>query len=170
MNKNLIIAISGIVVVAGVAGFILLNKNNSQLPVDSECSQLCASAKTACPSLIDQKTCETKCPKFSQETKEHLLGAKSCEALTQKPELISELLIPEIKKPEQKEVSSDCEAACGKYVMSCLTAEEMAIEVSSGAGGRYNSCLKKCSDWSADKIECMITAFDCEAMTDKCGL
>jgi len=168
MNKNLIIAISGIIVVAGVAGFILLNKNNSQLPVDSKCSQICADAKTACPSLIDQKNCETKCPNLSQDTKEHLLGAKSCEELTQKPELISELLIPEIKKPEQKEASSDCEAACNKYVLSCLTLVPNASEALFEDG--FNSCLKECTKWSMDKTECMITAFNCEAMTDKCGL
>lgn len=169
MNKNLIIAISGVVVVAGVAGFILLNKNNSQPPVDSECSQICADAKTACPSLIDQKNCETKCPNFSQKTKEHLLGAKSCEELTQKPELISELIIPEIKTPELKKASSDCEAACGYYGSLCMDALEMATELSNNQR-KYNSCIQDCSSWSEDKVECILTAFNCEAMTEVCGL
>ncbi len=64
--------------------------------------------------------------------------------------------------------SKDCEAACGHYVTACLTLVPNATQALFDDG--YNSCLGECAKWSDNKVSCMITAFDCEAMTDVCGL
>jgi uncharacterized protein YmfQ (DUF2313 family) len=34
----------------------------------------------------------------------------------------------------------------------------------------FDSCLTECANWNAQKVECMINAFNCEAMAEVCGL
>lgn len=64
--------------------------------------------------------------------------------------------------------SEDCEAACGHYVTACLTFVPNATQALFDDG--YNSCLGECAKWNDNKVSCMISAFDCEAMTEVCGL
>jgi hypothetical protein len=172
MNKNIIIAI-GAVVVVGVAGVILMNKSdNSGEVVGAECVQICSQANEACPSLIDKTTCENKCSEFSDEVKDFLVDADSCEKLAQRPDLLSTVIVPEVNEPENlnsdKEASQDCEAACGKYVSACLTLVPNASEILFNDG--YDSCLGECAKWNDSKVDCMINAFNCQAMTETCGL
>ncbi|MDO8260192.1 MAG: hypothetical protein Q7T50_01685, partial [Candidatus Magasanikbacteria bacterium] len=84
------------------------------------------------------------------------------------PELLSELVVPEINTPELKPASSDCEAACGNYVTLCLMLVPGASEELFSDG--LDSCLGECATWDAPKVECMINSFDCPAMTNVCGL
>ncbi len=169
-KKTLFYVIGGIVAVATVA--IMLSGGggggSQNTVVSDECVELCQKANETCASLIDITTCQSKCPSFSEETKDHLNNATSCEELSQKPELIADVIIPEVKAPEQKVASNDCEAACGRYVTACLTLVPNATEALFEDG--YNSCLGECTKWNLQKIDCMINAFDCESMTEVCGL
>ena len=173
MNKNIIIAIGVVVVVGGVVGVVLMNKSdNNEEVVDAECVQICSQANSACPSLIEKTTCETKCADFSDEIKDFLVNADSCEKLTQRPDLLSEVIVPEVNQSENSnnnEVSgNDCEAACGSYVAKCLTLVPNASEALFQEG--LSSCMGQCANWNLNKIDCMINAFSCEAMTETCGL
>lgn len=136
--------------------------------VSDECVQLCKQANETCASLIDITTCQSKCANFSEDAKNHLKNSSSCEELSQKPELLSEVIIPEAVTPEQKVATNDCEAACGKYVSACLTLVPNATEALFNEG--FDSCLTECANWNAQKVECMINAFNCEAMAEVCGL
>lgn len=150
-----------IVILAGGGG-----SNNTG--VSDECVELCKQANETCESLIDIATCQSKCPNFSDETKNHLYSATSCEELSQKPDLLSDVIIPEANTPKQNIASSDCEAACGRYTSACLTLVPNASEALFEEG--YNSCLTECNSWNTQKIDCMINAFDCQSMTEICGL
>lgn len=133
------------------------------------CSEICEKASKACPSLINQNDCNSKCGSLSEEAKKHLQESDNCEQITSKPELIADLIIPEAASPKPTDESaSECEAACGSYVMKCLTLVPNATEALFEDG--LNSCMKECAGWDNNKVGCMINAFDCEAMTDVCGL
>lgn len=134
----------------------------------NNCVSICDNASNVCPSLIDKNTCESKCGDFNQDTKDYLTQSQSCEELSQRPDLISDLLIPEINTPQEKVSTNDCEAACGSYVGKCLTLVPNASEALFDDG--YNSCLQECDKRDLNKVDCMISAFDCEAMTNVCGL
>lgn len=62
----------------------------------------------------------------------------------------------------------DCEAACGNYVTACLTLVPNATEKLFEEG--FDSCMSECAAWAPEKVECMIGALSCEAMTNVCGL
>lgn len=162
------ISISGLILAIGATSFVLLNKTDNKTIQENGCSEICANAKTACPSLIDQKNCNNKCSSFDQETKDHLKNSKSCEELTQKPELISNVIIPEINTPEQKKASNKCESACNNYVKKCLTLVPGADQLLFNEG--FNSCMGECSGWEDEKTTCLVGAMSCPAMTEQCGL
>lgn len=134
----------------------------------SDCTSICDNASNICPSLVDKNNCKSKCGDFAQDTKDHLKNSQSCEELSQKPDLIADLLIPTIDKPQEKAIINDCEAACNHYVLACLTLVPNATQSLFDDG--YNSCLPECDKWDAKKVDCMINAFDCPAMTEQCGL
>jgi hypothetical protein len=121
-----------------------------------------------CPSLIDKNVCESKCPEMDSEKKDHLMQSQSCEELSQRQDLISDLLIPELNQPEKKVSTNDCEIACGAYVGKCLTFVPNATQALFDDG--YNSCLQECETRDLNKVDCMVSAFDCESMTEICGL
>lgn len=162
-------AIVAVIVASG--GIILLtqNKQTADNQHKSACADSCQSANQTCPALINHSTCLNKCDELSDQTKKHLQEASSCEQLSSKPELIADLLIPEMatSSPNQKN-SSDCEAACGSYVGKCLTLVPNATPALFDEG--LSSCMAECAGWKAEKVNCLITAFNCEAMTDVCGL
>lgn len=173
MNKYIIIAASGVVVLSGAA-LLVLGSGSQEAPQvsGSSCSAACAQAHETCPSLIDTSTCDSACEKLSNEAREHLQTADSCEALTARPDLLADILVPEVEGAneytDKATGSQDCEAACGHYVSACLTYVPSATEALYEEG--YNSCLNECANWNAGKVDCMISAFDCEAMTNVCGL
>lgn len=168
MNKQLIIG-ALVVVVAGTGAYLLLGggggENNT---ASAECREVCQKASNTCPSLINQTTCEQKCSKLSQESKDHLSQAGSCKALTQKPELLADLLVPEIEQPKDINPANDCEYACANYAAKCLSLVPNATEEVFQDGIQY--CMNDCKKWDASKVGCMISALDCPAMTDSCGL
>lgn len=179
MQKNIVLLAGGAVILVAAAGYLFLGGgggNSDQPVVLSECVSLCADAENFCPSRFDEARCLNECEGFSEETREHLAGAESCEELAARPELISNLMVSETSESESsgaestgaQEASEDCEAACNHYVMACLTLVPNATEALFDEG--YDSCLGECGGWDAAKTECMIGAFSCEAMTEQCGL
>ncbi len=178
MSKNIILFVGGAIVITAAAGYLLLSGGGGggdQEVVSSECASLCEGAANACPSLIDEGKCLTGCEDSSEETKEYLSGAGDCEELMAKPELISDLITAETSEPKvsagtdkDADASQECEAACGRYVTACLTLVPNATPALFDEG--YQSCLGQCAGWDGAKTECMIGAFDCEAMTEQCGL
>jgi hypothetical protein len=134
----------------------------------SACSEVCSKANSACPSMIDKNTCENKCASLSEETKEHLNSSASCQELTEKPELIADLIIPEINTPDKINSSNDCEMACSNYSIKCLSLVPNASQELYNEG--LLSCINECKKWDGNKTGCMINAIDCEAMTNVCGL
>ena len=166
-NKVIIGALAGVIVAGGA--FFFLTKDKPSEQKNSPCAEICRQANSACPSLIDQEKCISKCDVLSGETKNHLQESANCEQLSAKPELIAELIIPEPATPELVPGNtSECEAACGSYVGKCLTLVPNATAALFDDG--LASCMTECVDWDAQKVECMISAFDCEAMTNVCGL
>ncbi len=168
MNKNILIGAAGIVVIGGaifvMAGGGFLDEQNN-----STCADVCYQANQACSSLINKDVCNSKCSELGEEAKKHLADSKSCQEISSKPELIAYLLAPEsdATKPVDKN-ASECEAACGSYAGKCLTLVPNATEALFQEG--MNSCMKECAGWNAQKTDCMINAFDCESMTNVCGL
>ena len=77
-------------------------------------------------------------------------------------------LIPEMNEPELAPAKNECESACVNYVNKCLTLVPNATQALFQEG--LESCLNECAKWNGVKIDCMISAFNCEAMTDVCGL
>lgn len=134
---------------------------------DEECSLLCEQIKGTCPSLVMVNNCEESCLSWDDDFREEVSQSSSCQEIMEKNEII-EMLIPEINEPELKEATNDCEAACNKYVIACLTLVPNASASLFDEG--YESCLGECQKWNPNKVDCMINAFDCEAMTDVCGL
>ncbi len=168
MNTKIIVGVVVGVVVVGGAFFMTMNNTGNQNI--SDCADICQKASQACPSLINESDCNSKCAKLSEETRKHLEEADDCEQITSRPDLIADLIIPEVAVPEPIDTvnDSDCDAACGNYIMQCLTLVPNATQQLFDEG--YQSCLSECSKWNESKIDCMINAFDCESMTDVCGL
>jgi len=166
MNKNLLIGLMGVVAVIG--GIVLLQPKKSENN-NSACKDVCQKASQTCPSLINEGDCNNKCAKLSEEAKKHLAESKSCQDISAKPELLADLLIPEVATPKPADKNaSECEAACGSYAGKCLTLVPNATEAIYKDG--MDSCMKECASWNAQKVDCMINAFDCESMTNVCGL
>lgn len=160
-------ALLAVVVVGG--GVLLLTTDKSADQGNSACKDVCQVASQTCPSLINEATCNSACSKLSEESKKHLKESKNCEQMTSRPDLIADALIPEAATPKAVDKNaSECEAACGSYVGKCLTLVPNATEALFADG--LNSCMKECSSWSANKVDCMINAFDCESFTNVCGL
>ena len=178
MQKNVILLAGSAVIIVAAAGYLVLGGGggSDEPVVSSGCATLCAGAENACPASVDGEKCLAECGGFSEETKEHLAGAENCEELMAKPELVSELVTGEGGEPEadgtgsaeKQEASQDCEAACNHYVVACLTLVPTADAALFEEG--LDSCLSQCAGWDAAKTECMIGAFNCEAMTEQCGL
>jgi len=138
-----------------------------ELGQQNECRTLCSQTNSICPNLSSVSQCEKNCQQWSAEVKDQIKQATSCQELSQIPEYVS-VLIPEMEEPKLKPATNDCEAACGHYVTACLTLVPNATQALFDDG--YNSCLDECQKWNKNKVDCMISAFDCEAMTDVCGL
>lgn len=171
MNTKIIVgAIAGVVIIGG--GIFLMTGNNNisnSNPVISACTDICQQASKNCPSLINEENCNKKCSNLSEETKKHLQESTTCEQITSKPDLLVELLTPDIATPKPVDKNaSECEAACGSYVGKCLTLVPNATPALFAEG--QSSCEAECAGWSDSKVDCMINAFDCEAMTNVCGL
>lgn len=174
MNVKIIGMISVAVVIGGGLFFMTIDKANEQGGIidqnDSACADVCRKASQACPSLINEGNCNAKCSNLSEEAKRHLEESDTCEEISSRPDLIADLIIPEINTPEPVGSSSDdgCEAACGSYVSKCLTLVPNATQALFEEG--QASCMEACAGWDSGKVDCMVTAFDCEAMTEVCGL
>jgi hypothetical protein len=183
MNKNLLyIIVSGAVLIGG-AGYLLLQDNDAEsgaprsgdldgaIVVGTSCDTACAQAETACPSLIDETSCVTKCETMSAEAKEHLQNSSTCEALTARPDLISGVLIPDVADTSAYEAEAEgngCEASCNNYVATCLSLVPNATQNLLSEG--YDSCMSECAEWDSAKASCIATALDCPSMTEVCGL
>ncbi len=141
--------------------------NNSIAEVSEDCINLCNEITGACSTAISQDRCLQACPAWSTETKEKIGAISSCEQVAEVPELAVATL-PEMNEPNLAPASNDCEAACGSYVGKCLTLVPNASEALFQEG--MSSCMGECAGWSTGKVDCMISAFDCEAMTNVCGL
>ncbi|MFA5020557.1 MAG: hypothetical protein WC517_00635 [Patescibacteria group bacterium] len=168
MNTKIIVGLVAAAVIAGGALLMAIVKPGSR--TDSACAAMCQKAYQACPSLINEGDCNNRCANLSEESKKHLSEASSCEELSAKPELIADLLIPEVDSPApaDSDNASACETACGNYVAKCLTLVPNATQALFDDG--LNSCLEECASWSAGKVDCLAGALDCEAMTNVCGL
>lgn len=135
--------------------------------VDAECLNICQHITETCPSLMMVNNCEESCVNWGEETKEEVSQLTTCQEIMENKDVI-QMLIPEIQEPELDVATNDCEAACNKYVIACLTFVPNATADLFAEG--YESCLGECKKWDNTKVNCMINAFDCEAMTDVCGL
>lgn len=170
MKNYAIGAILGVAAI-GLGAYLLIGQESGDVGVvagDSACAEVCASAERACPSLVNGTLCASRCEKLSDETKEYLRNAESCESLTAKPELLAEVVIPEAETPKEVEVSSVCEAACANYVNRCLTLVPNATQALFEEG--RSSCMSECVNWAESKAQCMTSAVECTQMTDTCGL
>lgn len=168
MNIKIIV---GIVVVAALAGGVLLiTSDRSGNQAGSACSEVCQKANQTCPSLINESACNNKCAKLSEESKKHLSESSSCEELTAKPDLMADLLIPEVNTPEAVSPTGadDCQLACLNYTNKCLTLVPNADQNLFNEG--LKSCMVECAKWKEEKIGCMLSAPSCPAMTESCGL
>lgn len=141
--------------------------NNSVAEVSEECVSLCNQITGVCSTAISQDQCLQACPTWSTETKEKASAISSCEQVAEVPELASAAL-PEMNEPDLAPASNDCEAACGSYITKCLSLVPNATQALYNEG--MISCMDDCKGWDTTKTECMIGAFDCEAMTNVCGL
>lgn len=171
MNTKIIASIVvGAVAVGGGAFLMISDKGNDNGgQVFSACADVCQKANETCPSLINQNDCNSKCAKLTAEAKKHLEESISCEQIASKPDLIAELLTPDVATPEPRGKNADaCEVACGSYVGKCLTMVPNATQALFAEG--QSSCEAECAGWNDSKIDCMVSAFDCEAMTNVCGL
>jgi len=168
MNTKIIIGgIAAVVIIGGVVFFVTNDK--SIAPTSSACAELCLQAHNACPPLINQTLCENECEGLDEEVKRHLQESSNCEEMSAKPELIADMLIPDVATPAPIDnAANECEAACGSYVGKCLTLVPNATPELFDDG--LSSCMSECADWDSQKVDCMINAFDCEAMTNGCGL
>ena len=143
----------------------IINQNIENDEVSAECQELCENTSNTCPSLITKNQCEYSCDEWSGEAKDKIKNAGNCEELSSIEEIVT-ALVPEINTPEPINPSNDCEAACGSYVGKCLTLLQNATEALYKEG--MDSCQEDCAKWNAQKVDCMINAFDCEAMTNIC--
>jgi len=133
----------------------------------NECQTLCSQTNSICPSLSSVDQCEKNCQEWSAEAKEKVKQAINCQELSQISEYVS-VLIPETEEPKLNPATNDCESACNHYVTACLTLVPNATQALFDDG--HNSCLDECQKWNKNKVDCMISAVDCEAMTNVCGL
>lgn len=171
MNLKIIAgAIAGVVVIGG--GVILMTRGGDVGiggRITSACAGVCQHAGTTCPSLINEADCNSRCANLSEETRKHLQEANTCEQITSKPDLLAELLTPEVATPKPIDKNADkCESACGNYVGKCLTLVPNATPALFEEGQTF--CESECAGWVDDKVDCIVNAFDCEAMTNVCGL
>lgn len=67
-----------------------------------------------------------------------------------------------------KEEKRDCESPCRNYIHKCLSLVPNADQNLFTQG--LTSCMEECRKWSDTKIQCIINATDCPAMTEICGL
>jgi len=167
MNKKILIALSVVLVGGAIVFGAFMNKSDKKTKVSS-CSEVCSKANNTCPSIIDKNNCENKCVSLSEETKEHLNNSSSCQELTEKPELIADLIIPEINTPDKINSSNDCEMACSNYSIKCLSLVPNASQELYNEG--LMSCINECKKWDDNKTGCILSAIDCESMTNVCGL
>jgi len=170
MNKIILISLASVLVIGSVIYVGTSSKNiksNLNTSPDESCISLCTKAKTTCPSLMANSNCESSCTNWSDEVKEKINNASNCGALGDIPEILTSL-IPEMNTPELPDAKDECEAACGSYVNKCLTLVPNATQALFEEG--MTSCKSECSKWNNEKVGCMISAFDCEAMTNVCGL
>ncbi len=168
MNKKILISLGVIVTGIAIITTIIVSSKKEVLLEVSTCSEVCSNANNYCPTLINKDTCESKCSGLSEETKEHLNNSSSCQELTEKPELIADLIIPEVNVPENIDPSNDCELACSNYTVKCLSLVPGASQSLYNEG--LMSCINECKKWDNEKIGCIISAIDCPAMTEVCGL
>ncbi len=167
MNTKIILGVAAAVIVIG-GGIFFITSDKKPGSVEGGCAGICRQASQACPSLINEVNCNGQCDNLSDESKKHLEESANCEQLSARPDLIADLVVPEIVTPDPIKSDSECEAACGSYVGKCLTLVPNATQALFDEG--FESCLQECADWDMAKIDCMISAFDCEAMTNVCGL
>jgi len=170
MNTKIIIgAIVGAIIIVG-GGVLLMTGGEKIGETSSACASICEKANQTCPSLINKDTCNSNCAKLSDDTKKHIEESNTCEQISSRPDLIVDLLVPQGATPEPvAKDASECEAACGSYVGKCLTLVPNASEALFSEG--LKSCMQECSgNWDTKKVDCMVNAFDCEAMTNVCGL
>jgi hypothetical protein len=168
--RKIILGAGVLLVIGGAvyfAGNLPKSEKEPDAAADSRCVQICDEAKSICPSLTQSADCAAECAGWSEEVKNKVAAAGTCQDLSGIPELVS-VLIPEMNAPEPINPSNDCEAACGSYVSKCLSLVPNATPALFEEG--QSSCMDECAGWNAAKVECMISAFDCEAMTDVCGL
>lgn len=170
MNKTILISIASVLVI-GAGIYLAISSGGKEadkkVEINPECVAVCAQAKTTCPSLMTGDNCESACSNWSEEVKDQVKNASNCQTLSEIPELVS-ALVPEMNTPELPEAKDECEAACGSYVNKCLTLVPNATQALFEDG--MTSCKSECSKWNTQKVDCMINAFDCEAMTNVCGL
>lgn len=155
------------IVLSGCGKKQTINQTIENDVVSAECQELCENASGVCPSLIIKNQCEVSCGKWSDETKDKIKNANNCQELSSIEEVVTSL-IPVINEPELDQAQNDCESACTNYVNKCLTLVPNATQALFQEG--LGSCVKDCAKWNMQKVDCMINAFDCESMTNVCGL
>lgn len=67
-----------------------------------------------------------------------------------------------------EEEKRDCESPCRNYIHKCLSLVPNADQNLFTQG--LASCMEECRKWDDAKIQCMINATNCPAMTEICGL
>ncbi|MFA5124625.1 MAG: hypothetical protein WC473_02240 [Patescibacteria group bacterium] len=136
--------------------------------VSNDCASLCAQANSKCAEFASGEECRSQCVNWDQATKDKIKTASDCSGMLAKPKDRMTELIPEINEPNLPVAKNDCEAACNKYVMNCLTLVPNVSETVFNDG--YNYCLGECAKWDKKKIDCMIATNDCPSMSEVCGL
>jgi hypothetical protein len=171
MNKTILISLASIVVIGAGISFVVSSKKGggggSDIVSSQACIELCAKAKTTCPSLMTGGNCESACSKWSDEVKDKVGDASSCQTLSEVPEIVASLL-PEINIPDSPQAGNDCEMACSNYSIKCLSLVPNASQDLYDQG--LLSCMNECKKWNNNKTSCILEALDCESMTNVCGL
>lgn len=168
MNKYLVppFLILTVIVVTGCT-----NNSNKAIDsnvIDADCIGLCSQAKGVCAEFMSIDECKNQCANWDRATKDKIRNAPDCSGMPAKQNDNMIESIPEINDPNLPSAKNDCEAACNKYVTTCLTLVPNASEAVFNDG--YNSCLGECVKWDKKKIDCMIAANNCPSMTEICGL
>jgi len=159
----------GLVVIIFVVSGCTNNQNKIiSTDTNNDCAGICAHTKATCAEFMAEEECKNQCVNWDRATKDKIKSASDCSGMPAKPNDKIIESIPEINEPDLPSAKNDCEAACNKYVIACLTLVPNASEALFSDG--YNSCLGECVKWDTKKVDCMITAFNCEAMTNVCGL
>jgi hypothetical protein len=133
----------------------------------AECQDLCLKSTGICPSLMPLESCLSGCASWSDEAKEKISSASGCAELGSVAEYVSSA-IPKMEEPKLAPAGNDCEAACANYVNKCLSLVPNATQALFQEG--LVTCVGECSAWAQSKTNCMISAVDCESMTEVCGL